>query len=266
MNLRRRKPFIVFLLSIIVIIILHYTGIIKPLENFLLYLSKPLTASFYNLSVNTNRLAKESSGAEDPYLKINKLQAELASLMISKSEFQEVLDENRRLKELLGFINENKFNLVLAGIIAQENIDQDSRDLIINKGSLNGLSEGLAVVNEQGILIGKIIEVKDSISKICLAISPGCEFAVSLQNSDHTQGLIGGSLGLTVKMEYIPQLEKISIGDLVITSGLGGRIPRGLVVGKITEVKNESNEVWQEAIIEPPLDFNNLTVVSVVIP
>lgn len=266
MNLRRKKPFIIFTISLVVIIILHYSGVIKPLENFLLYISKPLVTSFYSFSVNTSRLAKESQQADDPNLIINKLQAELASVMISKSESQEIVDENRRLKELLGFINENKFQLVLAGIIAQDKVDQDSRDLIINKGSLDGLTDGLAVVNEQGILIGKIIEVKDSISKICLSISPGCEFAVSIQNSDHTQGLIGGSLGLTVKMEYIPQLEKISVGDLVITSGLGGRIPRGLVVGKITEVKSESNEVWQEAIIEPPLDFNNLTVVSAVIP
>ena len=171
MNLRRKKPFIIFTISLMVIIILHYSGVIKPLENFLLYISKPLTSSFYNLSVNTNRLAKESRQVEDPNLIINKLQAEVASLMILKSESQEIVDENRRLKELLGFINENEFQLVLAGIIAQENVDQDSRDLIINKGSLNGLTEGLAVVNEQGILIGKIIEVKDSILELFAGLS-----------------------------------------------------------------------------------------------
>ncbi len=266
MKAKRKKPFLVFLTIIIVTIVLHYSGVLRPLENFLLFSVKPLSGFFYNISLKTNLAYNESQKEIDPTSIIEKLQEEKASLIIEKSKYQEIVDENRRLKELLGFINENDFRLVLAGVIAQENIEQESRDLIINKGRLDGLSNGLAVVNEQGILIGKIVEVKDSISKICLSITPGCEFASSIQNGDRTQGLVDGNLGLTVKMSYIPQLEKIKTGDLVITSGLGGRIPRGLVIGKIISIRSESNEVWQEAIIEPPLDFNNLTVVSAVIP
>ncbi|MBN2854108.1 rod shape-determining protein MreC [Patescibacteria group bacterium] len=266
MKTKRKKPFIIFLAILIVTIIFHYSGILRPLENFLLFSAKPLTKLFYNISLKTNSAFHESQQELDPTTIIKKLQEEKAELIIEKSKYQEIVDENRRLKELLGFINENDFRLVLAGVIAQENLEQESRDLIINKGRLDGLSNGLAVVNEQGVLIGKIVEVKDSISKICLSITPGCEFASSLQNSDRTQGLVDGNLGLTVKMSYIPQLEKISIGDLVITSGLGGKIPRGLVIGQIISIRSESNEVWQEAIIEPPLDFNNLTVVSAVIP
>ena len=250
----------------VVTIILHYSGVLRPLENFLLFSVKPLSGLFYNISLKTNLAYNESQREVDPVLLIEKLQEEKASLIIEKSKYQEIVDENRRLKELLGFINENDFRLVLAGVIAQENLEQESRELIINKGKLDGLSNGLAVVNEQGVLIGKIVEVQDSIAKICLSITPGCEFASSIQNSDRTQGLVDGNLGLTVKMSYIPQLEKIETGNIVITSGLGGRIPRGLVVGQIISVRSESNEVWQEAIIEPPLDFNNLTVVSAVIP
>ena len=266
MKAKRKKPFFIFLAILVVTIVLHYSGALRPLENFLLFSVKPLNGLFYNISLKTNLAFHESQKEVDPTLVIKKLQEEKASLIIAKSEYQEIVDENRRLKELLGFINENDFRLVLAGVIAQENLEQESRELIINKGKLDGLSNGLAVVNEQGILIGKIVEVKDSVSKICLSITPGCEFASSIQNSDRTQGLVDGNLGLTVKMSYIPQLEKIKAGDIVITSGLGGRIPRGLVVGQIISVRSESNEVWQEAIIEPPLDFNNLTVVSAVIP
>ncbi len=266
MKLGKQKPFLIFFLILIVLIILHYSRVIRPLERFLLYVSKPIAGSFYNFSLNTNKAFKESQSEEDPFVVIENLKKEITSLIILKAEYQEVIDENRRLKELLGFINENDFELVLAAVIAKDSFEQESRDLIINKGSLDGLSIGLAIVNEQGILIGKIIEVNDSISKICLSINPGCEFAASIQNEDRTQGLTSGNLGLTVKMNYIPQLEKISFGDLIITSGLGGRIPRGLVIGKVSEVRSENNEVWQEAIIEVPLDFNNLTIVSAVIP
>ena len=265
-KVKRKKPFLIFIGVLIALMFFHYIGVLKPIENFLVFSAKPISSFFYNLSLDTNKTFVDSQKKEDPSILIEKLRAELANLLIDNSKYQEVIDENRRLKELLGFINENDFKLVLAGVIARENIEADSRDLVINKGVKDGLSKGLAVVNEEGVLIGKIIEVKDSISKICLSVNPGCEFAVSIQNSVQTQGLVDGNLGLTVKMGYIPQLEKISPGDIVISSGLGGKIPRGLVVGKIIEVRSESNEVWQEAIIEAPLDFNNLTIVSAVIP
>lgn len=265
MKISKQKPFIISLFVLIIIVSLHYLGALKPFQRFFLYATKPIANSFYNMSAKTNKTFNESQD-ENPHLTINRLQEELASLTIEKSEYQEVMDENKRLKELLGFVAENDFQLVLASVVAKENFEQNSLDLIIDKGSLDGLSSGLAVVNEQGVLIGKIVETKDSISKICLSINPGCEFSASIQNSGRTQGLVSGNLGLTAKMGYIPQLEKLKLNDLVITSGLGGKIPRGLVIGKITEIRSEKNEVWQEAIIEAPLDFDNLTIVSVVIP
>lgn len=266
MGLGKQKPFLVFLLILITLIILHYTKVIKPVERFLLYISRPVAGSFYNFSLKSREVFDNSQREDDFLETIERLQKEVASLTVLKSSYQEVMDENRRLKNLLNFVNDNNFDLILASVVAKKSSDQEGKDLIINKGSIDGLTNGLAVVNEQGILIGKIIEVKDSISKICLSINPGCEFAASIQNSDRTQGIVSGNLGLTIKMGYIPQLEKVYKDDIVITSGLGGRIPRGLVVGKIIEVKSENNEVWQEAIIEAPLDFNNLTIVSIVIP
>ena len=265
MKKSKLKPFIVSLIVLISLVVLHYLGALRPLERFFLYISKPVASSFYNISLKTNKAFRESQ-EENSYKIIDRLREEISALSVVKSEYQEVRDENLRLKELLGFVNESDFNLVLAAVVAKESFERDSLDLIINKGSVNGLSPGLAVVNEQGVLIGKIVEVKDSISKICLSINPGCEFAASIQNNGRTQGLTSGNLGLTAKMDYIPQLEKININDLVITSGLGGKIPRGLVIGKITEIRSEKNEIWQEAIIEAPLDFNNLTIVSAVIP
>ena len=67
-------------------------------------------------------------------------------------------------------------------------------------------------------------------------------------------------------MNYIPQTEKINAGATVVTSGLGANIPRGLVIGRVKEVRSESNAVWTDATIEPLVDFNNLTIVSIIIP
>jgi rod shape-determining protein MreC len=71
---------------------------------------------------------------------------------------------------------------------------------------------------------------------------------------------------MTIKMNYIPQLEKISPGDMVISSGLERSIPRGLLIGKVTQVHNTSNGVWQTATIEPISNLDKLTIVSIIIP
>ncbi|MBU0619941.1 rod shape-determining protein MreC, partial [Patescibacteria group bacterium] len=80
---------------------------------------------------------------------------------------------------------------------------------------------------------------------------------------DVTMGIIEGEFGLTIKMDFIPQNKRINNEDIVITSGLEKNIPKGLVIGKITRINKNNNEVWQNAIIEPLADLDNLIIVSV---
>jgi len=264
---KKKKTLPILLVIAGIFVVLHYIGITRPLENFLIFLAKPLSEKLYNTSLSVNHSYKNSQKSEDDQNeKVKKLEAEKASLMVLKADYQEVIDENIKLKSLIDFSDSSDFGIVAASVIAKENIDKDNRDLLINRGLKDGLSDGLAVTDEHGVLVGKIIETKDSVAKICLSVNPECSFAASILNQNKTQGIVAGNLSLTIKMSFIPQLEKIAINDIVITSGLGGKVPRGLVIGKISEVKSETNEVWQEAIIDPPVDFNNLTVVSVILP
>lgn len=264
---KKKRSLSIFLALAGIFVILHYIGLTRPLENFLIFLAKPVSERLYNISLFVNRSYESSQQSEeDISAKLKELEAEVSSLMVLKADYQEVMDENIKLKSLIDFTDSGDFGVVAASVIAKENIDKDNRDLVINRGLKDGLSEGLAVTDEHGVLVGKIIEAKDNISKICLSINPECSFAASIQNRNKTQGIVAGNLSLTIKMSFIPQLEKIAVSDIVITSGLGGKVPRGLVIGEISEVKSETNEVWQEAIIDPPVDFDNLTVVSVILP
>ncbi|HTX86704.1 MAG TPA: rod shape-determining protein MreC, partial [Candidatus Nanoarchaeia archaeon] len=85
-------------------------------------------------------------------------------------------------------------------------------------------------------------------------------------NVDRTIGVTDGNLGLTINMDYIPQMEQINLGDLAVTSGLEPNIPRGLLIGQVAKVDKGSNDIWQSANIQPAADLNNLTIVSVLIP
>ena len=263
-----KKPYLIFLVVLILLIFLHLTSILKPLERGFLKLVSPIGTKLYFWGNNINASYESKQEKDELMHSLSELEAKVAKLTIDKAKYQELLSENEKLREQLNFNKRTDFTTVLANVLAKEGIfnEGDKRDLIIDKGLSDGLSLGLAVLSEEGVVVGKITALEESSARVCLSTSPGCQLAVALQNENHTQGLSDGRLGLTIEMNYIPQLEKVSPGDLVISSGLSPEIPRGLVVGRVQEVKSESNEVFQSAIIEPVLNFNTLTFVSVVIP
>jgi rod shape-determining protein MreC len=266
LKIKRNNPLALVVAVAALLLFLHGIGWLRPLENLLVSAVKPLAGAMYNWGGGLKPAAEAGVSPADWAAKIVRLDKEVAALTVANSRSAEISDENRKLRALLNFSESHDWQTVAAGVIARDEAAAGGRGLIINRGARDGLRPGLAVVSEAGVIVGQVLAVKDTTAAICLTTSPHCQLAAAFQNQTKTQGLTDGDLGLTIKMSYIPQLEKISVGDTVITSGLGGNIPRGLVIGRVASVKNESNEVWQEATIEPLLDLNRLTVVAVIIP
>lgn len=268
-KIKKNNPFVVFIVVLGLLIFLHSLGALRPLENLLLSLAKPLSSRLYSRGAAFNSSYSEKQQAADLQARVDYLTKEVTRLTVDNSRCQETGEENRKLRDQLKFLNNQSCRTVLANIIAQETIAETSdsgRNFVIDKGTKDGLQAGLGVTSETGVIVGKVVEAGETTAQICLTTSPGCKLAAAVENETKTQGITDGDLGLTIKMNYIPQSEKISPGNIIITSGLGGNIPRGLVIGRVTQVANESNEVWQAATIEPIVNLNNLTVVSVVIP
>ncbi|MFA6513758.1 MAG: rod shape-determining protein MreC [Patescibacteria group bacterium] len=268
-KIKKNNPLLIFTVVLGLLVFLHVIGIIRPIEKAFLFLMKPLSARLYEWGTGFGSAYDERRTKEELLAEVAYLKNEIASSSINNSHWLEIESENKKLRGQLGFISNNKFKAVLANIIAKDesfSVSKDVRDIIIDKGEKDGLRPELGVLSEEGVIIGKIVETNSINSRVCLITSPGCQLAASLQNEDKTKGITDGNLGLTIEMSYIPQLEKISIGNMVVTSGLGGGIPRGLIIGRVSNVTSESNEVWQSATIEPLIDFSDLTVVSIIIP
>lgn len=265
-RIKKNNPILIFLVAAGLLLFLHSTSLLSPLENLFWLSVRPLSVRLYAWGESFHSFYTTSKNQTDLNAQVDRLTKEIAVLTVANSNYRETEQENEKLRAALHFNAANNFRGVVANVIAKEDSSEDGRGLVINRGTNDGLRPGLGVVSEEGVIVGKIVEVKPATAKICLTTSPSCQLPAALQNQDKTQGITDGDLGLTIKMNYIPQLQKIVPGDPVITSGLGGDIPRGLVIGKVVKVYNASNEVWQEATIEPPVNFDNLTVVSVVIP
>lgn len=196
-----------------------------------------------------------------------------------------LIEENERLREELGVLSSE--NALLRGeleklrmeieasqvekevgfeVIPAQVIGRDPYDwlgkAVIDRGKGDGIEEGMIVVTYQG-MIGKIEVVYDSYSVVRLLLSPFLAVGVLVQRTKDLGVAVGDGNGLCV-VKYIYRASHLQKGDVVVTSGLGPGTPRGIVVGRILEVKEEEGGLFKEAILQPSCDFSILERVLVI--
>jgi rod shape-determining protein MreC len=140
------------------------------------------------------------------------------------------------------------------------------RYVTINVGAQQGVEVGMPVVSGGSALVGRIAQVGPRTAKVRLLTDADSSVAGLLQTARVT-GLVNGQPGEpddTLRMEWIPQDESVGVGDIVLTSGLGGFMPKGLVVGQVTDVRQMDFELYQAATVRPAVDFARLELVLVI--
>jgi len=182
------------------------------------------------------------------------LQSKLARL-------SEVEYENEVLKKELGFLKEQKSADYVPASIIGHSVSGYVKTVVIDKGEDAGLEEGQAVVS-QGFLIGTLSRVRQNNSEITFITDFNSLVPVVLQNSRGTGLLRGGLQGLIV--ENIPLNIETQKNEPVITSGLGGKIPTGIIVGNVDKVVSRQGEIFGKVSVNTPIDFSKIEVLLVV--
>jgi rod shape-determining protein MreC len=175
---------------------------------------------------------------------------------------QEEKKENEILRQQLSLSPREKFDLVNAFVIGRDPQRLGSW-IMIDKGSSSGISVGMPVIVSDGILIGKVEEVAGVSAKINLLTNSTSVVNVSDLDTE-AKGVLRGEYGLGILLDLVSQEDVLNNGDDVITSGLGGDLPRGLFVGKIQESKISSDKLFQQAVVTPRIKYSDLRVVSVI--
>jgi len=258
-----------YILVLLVLVLLYIFGLLSPLEVIVLKIMNPALSYVQNFSTSILETYNEQTSRVDVNQKNRDLQSELNRLLSLNAEYEIIKEENEIMRKYLDFFSKNNYKKEIAGVISRGNYyDSAGRVEVITiaKGANDGLYEGLVVLNEDGMVVGKISKVKSSISEVALLSNDECKIAATIMGVDKTSGIVEGELGLTMKMNFIPQSNSINEGDIVISSGLEQAIPRGLVIGQVSEVVKESNELWQEAVVDSNVNFSELIIVTVLLP
>jgi len=184
----------------------------------------------------------------------SQLRAELARL-------DEARIANERLRKLLNFKQDVTIPVLPAQVIA-EDASSWFRTVVIDKGSKDGLREGLPVVVAEGV-VGRTLQVAPFQSRVLLITDASSAVAVLVQSS-RSRGICRGE-GEQLSLDYALRREEVHEGDQVITSGTGGIFPKGLPVGKVSSAYQGPYGLFQAIEVEPSVDFSRLEEVLVLL-
>ncbi len=187
------------------------------------------------------------------------LQNKVSSLETQLIQMQAQLQELQVLSSLLDFARSNPENQYIAASVIGRDPVPFLRYIQIDKGSDDGLRHGMPVVTQQG-LVGRVDAVTAGASRVQLITDSNSSVNVRLQTSGVEAMLVGSVTG-EVSLQMVPQDVTLKPGELILTSGLGGNYPPGIVVGQVVTVRKRENDLFQTASIQPAVDLNNLPAV-----
>jgi rod shape-determining protein MreC len=193
----------------------------------------------------------------------SELEADVAELQAQVIQLQQEVGETDILAALVDFSRANPENVYKAAAVIGRDPSPFLHYVIINRGSNDGFRRGMPVVTDQG-LIGRIDAVIADASRVQLITDAASNVNVRLQNAETDASLVGSVTG-DVTLDLIPQDIMVEVGDLVLTSGLGGGDPPDLIVGQVINIRSRDFDLFQQATVQPVVDFNRLQIVLVIV-
>lgn len=183
------------------------------------------------------------SAPQETLSELKKQNEELTSELAQLTEAEKTAE---RLESLLGLQSTYNLQSTAARIIGTTG-DAWSQTVTIDKGSANGFEIGMPVCNSGGV-IGQIIEVSAATSTVRLINDENSGVSAMVQ-STRTQGILQGQPDGTLMLSYVPADADVKVGDVIITSGLGGRFPKGLPLGTVSSVSRAANATYYTIVV-----------------
>jgi rod shape-determining protein MreC len=256
-----RRGFIVFVLVATLVIAdrLNYLSWVKSVfQNGVGGLSRSVSSGitgakdFFSVLATLSNLAKDNAELSH---RVDELSFENARLQTAKNE-------NVTLRRALNFKEDTEYQTIPAEVESQDPTGF-SQTVVLNKGEADGVILGQAVITTPGLLAGRITKTYRNTSEMTLITDPAMTINGEVADSG-ARGLVKGEHGISLTLDLVTQNEVIKNGDKIITSGLSGDFPRGLLVGEINAIRGSASDLFQQAFVAPMADLKNLRFVFIV--
>ncbi|MBU1745432.1 MAG: rod shape-determining protein MreC [Proteobacteria bacterium] len=179
------------------------------------------------------------------------------------NHYREGYIEGIRLRKLLN-LKDGLSNRVVAARVVDRSRASLFKTILIDKGTADGMRVGFPVLSEQGV-VGRIIETAWHASQVLLLVDGNSNIDGLIQRS-RAQGILQGAGSAGCNLKYISRVEEVLPGDVVLSSGLAGVFPKGLLLGVVTGVSRKGEGLFQKVDVAPAVDFGKLEEVLALIP
>jgi rod shape-determining protein MreC len=275
---RDRGPWLAWVLLILalVLILLSESGALGPVEGLLSFVVAPVERT---VSAIVRGVGSVTGNTRD-VIELQQRVAELASaneaLVQENFRLREYQAENEELRRQLNFHQENPtYGSIGVDVVEQgctifpcgDVVGKDTnpylRFVIITVGSQNGVAVGMPVVTGGAAMIGRIARTSPNLSYVQLINDPASLVTAMLQQS-RVMGVVEGTEEGQLLMTNILPDEEVAEGETIITSSIGGMLPRGLILGQVESVTYLESDLFQRAVIRPAVDFRRIETVLVI--
>ena len=202
------------------------------------------------------------------FIEVEKIRKENLEL---RNKNQTIIQENAIAKEKLAaydrlikmveFKEYYSYDMIGAQVIGREP-NNWFHSIIIDRGVEDEVKVDMGIATHMG-LVGKVIQAEQNTSKVLLLLDQGCSVGAMIQRSREIGVIKGGTDGIYCYLNYIAHDADIKENDIVVTSGMGSSVPKGIRIGRVVAIKKEKHDLFQRILVRPEVDFNKLEEVFV---
>ncbi len=254
----------IFLIAVVLFLLSSNSGqrsTWNPAERFIIEITAPLQKFLKNTIKAVEDFWLDYFYLVNVRQENRALKREIDALRLENSRYREILATHDRLQELLHFKQAIHMPALAAQVIARDPTGW-FKSIVIDKGLESGLKLNMPVVNASGV-VGRIVSVSRNYAKVLLVIDQNSAVDCLIQSS-RDRGMVKGLSAETCTLEYVSKSSTVTVGDMIVTSGLGGVFPKGLPVGKVVKAKEVRGELFKDIEITPAVDFSKLEEVLVI--
>ncbi len=249
--------------SAVLLTILDSTG---SLDSVLAFARDPLTGITAWTNAQTDTVTNVVSGPRNiaaARTQLADLQARVDELERENEQLREIQREYQLLQELFNSARETpEYTRITANVIGQDT-NPAIRSIIIDRGRNDGVRVGMPVEAARG-LVGQVYRVSDNAAQVALLTETASAIPVRLGTTRATGVLRGSGRGQSPAIDWIDLKYEVEVGEEVLSSGLGGKFPENLVVGRVLDVERNEAELFQRALVQPAVNFDTLEMVFVI--
>ncbi len=221
-----------------------------------------------------SRMDRKLKTLDEAQAEVTRLRQQVAALQVQNQLLADKTTENSRLREMLGFRDASPYRLRACRVLSREPSSWwNSVQVNVGWQDDPDLAKDQPVVTPRGV-VGKTGTVSRYVTDVILMVDNNCSISATVEGT-HDQGIVKGEGNFEegkprVMVEYLPKESQVTVGQFVVTSGLGPYFPAGLRLGTVMEVPPLNNTfptfgLYRQAVIEPTADLNQLDELFVVL-